>query len=181
MNFRLTIFLVEKNAKKAQILAMLKILKFLRDFWNNSKLILSLLFILNMHDILVIEETSEGDDQHREVVCRGKERSSVSVKISHTPDHLLRFEMFSKGIKNAFARTFLPAGYPATVRPEYLAYQFWDSLQGLCSYLRSVLTIQAILKGAGVGNAKASTVASTLAWVMKDGIGMLGTRYHSLK
>jgi hypothetical protein len=34
---------------------------------------------------------------------------------------------------------------------------------------------QAILTGAGVGNAEASALATTLAWVIKDGVGMLGS------
>ena len=45
----------------------------------------------------------------------------------------------------AFQATFLPAGYPHSVRPEYISYQFWDSLQALSSYLRSVLTTKSLL------------------------------------
>ena len=35
--------------------------------------------------------------------------------------------------------TFLPIGYPASVSAEYTEYQFWDTVQALCSYLRGVL------------------------------------------
>lgn len=52
---------------------------------------------------------------------------------------------FMKAAVVAFKSTFLPAGYPDSVRPQYLKYQFWDSVQGLSSYLRSVLTTKAIL------------------------------------
>ena len=38
---------------------------------------------------------------------------------------------------------FLPAGYPASVRPEYLKFQAFDTLQAACSYLRSILTTSA--------------------------------------
>jgi hypothetical protein len=55
-----------------------------------------------------------------------------------------------KSIKIFFATTFLPAGYPATVRPEYLEFQFWDSLQGMSSYLRGVLTTKSLLGTAKV-------------------------------
>ena len=43
---------------------------------------------------------------------------------------------------------FLPAGYPASVRPEYLRFQAYDTLQAACSYLRNILTTSAILRGA---------------------------------
>jgi hypothetical protein len=40
------------------------------------------------------------------------------------------------------------------VREEYLAYQGWDTVQALCSYLRGILTTKAILEGSGVGSGK---------------------------
>lgn len=44
---------------------------------------------------------------------------------------------------------FLPLGYPQSVRPEYISYQIYDSLQGLCSYLRGVVSTSALLTAAG--------------------------------
>ena len=72
-------------------------------------------------------------------------------------------------------RLFLPVGYPKSVRPEYLRYQMWDSIQGICSYLRGVLTTRSVLQGAGVGSATSSAVTAALVWVLKDGIGMIGS------
>ena len=72
-------------------------------------------------------------------------------------------------------RLFLPVGYPKSVRPEYLRYQMWDSIQGICSYLRGVLTTRSVLQGAGVGSATSSAVVAALIWVLKDGIGMIGS------
>lgn len=49
------------------------------------------------------------------------------------------------------------------------------------SYLRSCLTTQALLRGAGVGNADASPVMAAIAWVMRDGVGMVASlllAYH---
>ena len=40
-------------------------------------------------------------------------------------------------------------GYPQSVRPEYMSYQIYDSLQGLCSYLRGVVSTSALLTAAG--------------------------------
>ena len=91
--------------------------------------------------------------------------------------HLARAQPanFISSLHKIFLRTFLPIGYPNSVRKEYLQYQIWDSLQGLCSYLRSVLTTQSILIGAGVGSTNKTALAATLVWIMKDGMGMLAS------
>ena len=51
---------------------------------------------------------------------------------------------------------FLPVGYPNSVAAGYLEYQFYDSLQGLCTYLRGVVSTSAVLSAAGVGDAEAT-------------------------
>lgn len=71
--------------------------------------------------------------------------------------------------------TFLPIGYPHSVRPEYLQYQFWDSIQGISSYLRSVLTTRSVLTGIGVGSSSATPLSAALVWVLRDGMGMIGS------
>lgn len=69
---------------------------------------------------------------------------------------------------------FLPVGYPQSVRPEYMAYQIYDSLQGLCSYLRGVVSTSALLTAAGVGNSEATAMSAAMTWAMRDGLGMVG-------
>ena len=78
-------------------------------------------------------------------------------------------------LKNLLVNTFLPINYEKSVRAEYLEYQFYDSLQGLCSYIRGVITIRAVLIGAGVGDSNKTGTSAALAWAFKDGIGMIGT------
>ena len=69
---------------------------------------------------------------------------------------------------------FMPVGYPSSVAPEYTTFQFWDTVQAMCSYLRGILATQAILKGVGVGDQKATALAATLKWILRDGVSMLG-------
>lgn len=73
-----------------------------------------------------------------------------------------------------FADLFLPIGYPQSVGEGYLAYQFYDSLQGICSYLRGVVSTSAVLMAAGVGDAEATAMSAAVAWAMRDGVGMIG-------
>eukprot|EP00970_Alexandrium_tamarense_P019745 scaffold14402_cov207-Alexandrium_tamarense.AAC.9 len=69
---------------------------------------------------------------------------------------------------------FLPVGYPHTVAPGYLEYQFYDSLQGLSSYLRGVVSTTAVLSAAGVGDAAATAMSAAMTWAIRDGLGMVG-------
>ena len=57
----------------------------------------------------------------------------------------------SASVLDEFWRGFLPEGYPDSVTPDYLAFQAWDSIQALCSYVRGMICSQAILQGIGVG------------------------------
>lgn len=43
------------------------------------------------------------------------------------------------------------------MRAGYASYQFWDTVQALCSYLRGVLTTKALLEGSGVGSRESLT------------------------
>ncbi|CAM9093329.1 unnamed protein product [Ectocarpus sp. 6 AP-2014] len=77
-------------------------------------------------------------------------------------------------VRGGLMNTFLPAGYPGSVRPEYLRYRCWDILQDLSSHLRGVLATQAVLEGMGVGRAGSTPLAATLQWMARDGASMIG-------
>ena len=76
----------------------------------------------------------------------------------------------------------------------------WDTLQGMCTYLRSILATRALLEGVGVGNGAvaanqpttnnaraqascvdalcpdaATPIAATIQWVLRDGASMMGS------
>lgn len=72
-------------------------------------------------------------------------------------------------------RTFIPAGYPSSVPPEYAEYQAYNLLQDLCSYLRGLMATQAVLIGLGVGNKDATALQATVSWIFRDGAGMIGS------
>lgn len=78
----------------------------------------------------------------------------------------------SSTLLNLFLQTFLPIGYPSSVKSEYLTYQIYDTIQALSSYLRSVLCTHALLIAAGVGTADANAMSAAITWIIKDGIGM---------
>lgn len=71
--------------------------------------------------------------------------------------------------------TFLPTGYPHSVKSEYLTYQFWDSVQCISSSIRSVLGTRSMLAGVGVGSMEANALSAAVTWVFRDGFGMFGS------
>ena len=79
-----------------------------------------------------------------------------------------------QGPKVVLKQLFLPIGYPNSVDPSYIWYQWFDSLQGFCSYLRGVVSTSAVLQAAGVGNSEATAISAAMAWALRDGIGMVG-------
>ncbi|VEN50371.1 unnamed protein product [Callosobruchus maculatus] len=73
-----------------------------------------------------------------------------------------------------FRELLLPHGYPDSVSPDYLQYQVWDTAQAFCSTITGAFTTRAVLKGVGVGDAKANALSAAITWILKDGTGMVG-------
>ena len=65
------------------------------------------------------------------------------------------------------SRLFLPAGYPGSVSSDYAVFQTWDSVQGLCSYVRSTISTAALLEAVGVGRADATAASATLTFLFR--------------
>lgn len=57
---------------------------------------------------------------------------------------------------------FLPQGWPHSVSADYGLFQAWDSVQGLSSYVRGMLSSQALLVGVGVGSLAATPAGAVL-------------------
>ncbi|KAG6429785.1 hypothetical protein SASPL_107838 [Salvia splendens] len=82
----------------------------------------------------------------------------------------LRFNHLSRRILDAF----VPEGFPGSVTPDYVPFQIWDSLQGLSTYVRTMLSTQALLSAIGVGEKSATVIGATFQWFLRDLTGMLG-------
>ncbi|XP_059655689.1 protein root UVB sensitive 3 [Cornus florida] len=91
--------------------------------------------------------------------------SSISVQRSGG-----RFQHVSRRILEAF----VPEGFPSSVTPDYVSFQMWDLLQGLSTYIRTMLSTQALLSAIGVGEKSATILGATFQWFLRDLTGMLG-------
>ncbi|KAF9624224.1 hypothetical protein IFM89_008162 [Coptis chinensis] len=98
---------------------------------------------------------------------------SKTAVITSTPSSLslqrygTRFNQVSSRILQAF-------GFPTSVTPDYVTFQLWDSLQGLSTYIRTMLSTQALLSAIGVGEKSATVIGATFQWFLRDFTGMLG-------
>jgi len=106
--------------------------------------------------------------------------SSAAFQIQPIKHHKRRwYQTTTASFQKILSDLFLPTGYPATVQDGYLQYQLYDSLQGLCSYLRGVLCSAAVLEAAGVGDAQATALSAALTWASRDGVAMVGGLLYS--
>ena len=101
-----------------------------------------------------------GDDPKPRVARSSKDDQSTLRQLLRSPHSLLRDGLIR--ISLAARATFLPAGYPSSVPPEYLKFQLWNILQDLTSSLRSILATQKILEGMGVGRAGVTSLVATM-------------------
>ncbi|KAK9800835.1 hypothetical protein WJX73_006543 [Symbiochloris irregularis] len=108
----------------------------------------------------------EGDSPVRTWHSSAEAASAPEIR-SHRQNHQDRI------LRNLVA-AFLPHGYPTSVTSDYLAFQIWDSIQALCSYVRGMLTSQALLQGVGMGKEAATPTAAVFQFLMRDLSGMLG-------
>ena len=71
-----------------------------------------------------------------------------------------------------FRSAFLPEGYPDSVPPDYLPFQFWDAVQGFCSYVRGMVCTTELMKGIGVGSVEATALGAVFVFLVRDLSGM---------
>ncbi|PAA79613.1 hypothetical protein BOX15_Mlig031566g2, partial [Macrostomum lignano] len=110
----------------------------------------------------MLQETYVGSNEPTEYVLTNQKLVTKSKK--------LKLDSLVSTAKDVF----LPQGYPDSVSADYLTYQIWDTAQAFCSSLTSALASRAVLTGYGVGDQGASVAAATLAWLLRDGCGMVG-------
>ncbi|KMT12417.1 hypothetical protein BVRB_5g103490 [Beta vulgaris subsp. vulgaris] len=100
---------------------------------------------------------------------------SKTATISSTPSiSIQRFDSRFKLVRRQFLSAFVPEGFPSSVTPDYVPFQIWDSLQGLSTYIRMMLSTQALLSAIGVGEKSATVIGATFQWFLRDLTGMLG-------
>ncbi|UPL02439.1 hypothetical protein LCI18_013373 [Fusarium solani-melongenae] len=83
--------------------------------------------------------------------------------------------LFKRSMRKIIMDAFLPIGYPHSVSGDYLAYQFFDSLQAFFSTITSLLANRALLQGLGVGDANSSATFAMLLTVLKDAMSRVAT------
>jgi len=90
-----------------------------------------------------------------------------------TTCHSTAGRQLTSSLSSAIAYAFLPSGYPTSVTADYLPFQIWDTIQGLSSYVRGMLSTHAMLTGIGVGSATATPSSAIVQFFYRDAVGLL--------
>ncbi|KAF6259213.1 vitamin B6 photo-protection and homoeostasis-domain-containing protein [Scenedesmus sp. NREL 46B-D3] len=77
-------------------------------------------------------------------------------------------------VRKTLQATFLPAGYPTSVGSNYMSYTLWQAVTNFATTANGVLASTFLLYSVGLG-AGAIPTAGAMNWVLKDGLGQLGT------
>ncbi|KAM0438725.1 hypothetical protein ACHAPT_001482 [Fusarium lateritium] len=104
---------------------------------------------------------------------------NVARRWVHTPSNQVirkaKPSLFKRSMRKILMDAFLPVGYPHSVSGDYLAYQFFDSLQAFFSTITALLANRALLQGLGVGDANSSATFAMLLTVLKDAMSRIAT------
>jgi len=118
-------------------------------------------------------------------VSTGKSRIVDDIVIQHdtSRDSYMMEAIFgreiprlsSTGLSRVICKVFLPVGYPDSATPNYsLFVRYTLSQVALISFTR-ILSTQAMLIAVGMGHSGALPMAAVINWLLKDGIGHIGS------
>jgi hypothetical protein len=102
------------------------------------------------------------------VLSDPKSNTTLTLKSS-----LRTSKSITQSVLSYIKATFLPAGFPEKTPKGYMSYAIYSWLQDLSTQLRGVLAAQRLLEGVGVGREGATALSALLAYLVRDGFGML--------
>lgn len=99
------------------------------------------------------------------------------IKRESNEKQSLKFQLQAQTaqLSSIFRSAFLPVGYPETVSPRYFKYIGYNMIQVTFISLSRVLSTQAMLIAVGLGQGSALPLAAVMNWILKDGLGHLGS------
>ena len=86
---------------------------------------------------------------------------------------LCNFKSIFDFFRQLLVTLLLPKGYPDSVCPEYVQFQFWDTCQEACGYFRGILANQAYLTTLGVGNPDVTVFSAIVMTMILDYASMV--------
>ncbi|KAL6753727.1 vitamin B6 photo-protection and homoeostasis-domain-containing protein [Haematococcus lacustris] len=93
---------------------------------------------------------------------------------THLPGRPAPHESFRSQARGFLRATFLPVGYPTAVGRGYMDCVVWQAITNFALSANQVLASTFLLYAVGLG-AGAIPTAGALNWVLKDGLGQMGT------
>jgi hypothetical protein len=113
----------------------------------------------------------------------------VIVKQDATRDEYMMKMIFGRNIPSLTStggsriirKVFLPVGYPESATPNYSLFVRYTFFQVSLISLTRILSTQAMLLAVGIGRSGALPMAAVINWLLKDGLGHLGSLFAGTK
>lgn len=102
-------------------------------------------------------------------------RTDKQSKEEEAAYHSSYISYITRRVRNQLFATFLPVGYPHTVGRNYLAFCGWQFVTNVAVGATGVLSSAFLLYAVGLSGGAAVPTAGAVNWVLKDGVGQLGT------
>ena len=96
---------------------------------------------------------------------------SMTMKVFGRESDLL----VTTGIARLFRRLCLPVGYPESATDNYSLFVRYNLVQVSLISITRILSTQAMLLAVGIGQPGALPMAAVINWLLKDGLGHLGS------
>ncbi|KAK9366918.1 vitamin B6 photo-protection and homoeostasis-domain-containing protein [Lipomyces kononenkoae] len=133
------------------------------------------------HDTLIRSSSAEIEKQGRAIGTNGFTGAEI-VEVS-ADDQSRRGQYYAarRGssrvvrLLQVLINVFLPTGYPDSVKPDYIDYQIYDSIQAFASSISMLLGNRAVLTSVGVGDKDATSTSALFITVIQETIGRLAT------
>eukprot|EP00890_Picochlorum_soloecismus_P005142 jgi/Picsp_1/5629/NSC_02988-R1_duf647 family protein len=126
-------------------------------------------------DSTVVVEISEKTKDIRVSKIKNDRFKTEFSNRSSEPHEIDNSASFLSSVRRNVMATFFPVGYPASISKNYMGFVSWQAVHHFAGSANSSLASAFMLYSAGMGSAAALPTAGAINWLLKDGIGQLGT------
>lgn len=111
---------------------------------------------------------NENEEQKTSRSATDKSSTIIAFLRTHATNRVKAFPKY-------FSFLFLPEGYPSSVTDDFLSSAKMEMIQQVCGSIPETIATRSILRRIGVGVASANGASSTISWVMRDGVRLVGS------
>ncbi len=102
-------------------------------------------------------------------------------KYTYKITNLNKLDSYTDNIRKNLKQVFLPRDYPSSVKPGYLKFTKYSFFASTGFFILSFLSSQSLISAFGYSTSTSRYVSASMNWVLKDGMGQIGSIFFSAK